>query len=86
MYYWSRDDGQTIDEVFEADIRTVPYFIEPQGEAVCWASDSSGYYTISEGSHPHLYFYPRLSPTDVVNKKNHPDKYSLEQFKLKFFC
>ena len=79
VYYWTRDEGQTIDEAFEADIRTVPYFIEPQGEAVCWAADSSGYYTLSEGSHPHLYFYPRLSPTDVQNKEINPDEFTLSQ-------
>lgn len=43
MYYWERDYGQTIEEAFETDIETVPYFIEPQGESVCWAFDSSGY-------------------------------------------
>lgn len=79
MYYWTRDDGQTIDEAFETAIRTVPYFVEPQGEAVCWAHDSSGYYTLSEGSHPHLYFYPRLSPTNVQHERINPDKFTLEQ-------
>ena len=79
MYYWTRDDGQTIDEAFETAIRTVPYFVEPQGEAVCWAHDSSGYYTLSEGSHPHLYFYPRLSPTNVQHERVNPDKFTLEQ-------
>lgn len=79
MYYWTRDEDQTIDEAFEADIRTVPYFIEPQGEAVCWASDSSGYYTLSEGSHPHLYFYPRLYPTDVKTENSYPYIFSLKQ-------
>ena len=79
IYYWSRDEGQTIEEAFEADIRTVPYFIEPQGEAVCWAADSSGYYTLSEGSHPHLYFYPRLYLTDVQYERNNPAKFTLSQ-------
>ncbi|VAX20235.1 5'-Nucleotidase domain protein, partial [hydrothermal vent metagenome] len=79
IYYWSRDEGQTIDEALEADIRTVPYVIEPQGEAVCWASDLSGYYTLSEGSHPHLYLYPRLYPTDVLIEESNPDVFSLGQ-------
>ena len=38
------------------------YIIEPQGEAVCWKWDQSGYFTLSEepGRHQaHLYFYPR---------------------------
>ena len=37
------------------------YVLEPQGEAVCWKWDQSGYFTISEESEnkpAHLYFYP----------------------------
>lgn len=39
------------------------YENEPQGEAVCWDTGSTGYYTVSEeleGIPTRLYFYPRL--------------------------
>ncbi len=79
LYYWPRDESQTIEDALADTLTKVPYLLEPQGEAVCWASDLSGYYTLSEGSHPHLYFYPRLSPTNVKNEKINLDSYSLDQ-------
>ncbi|MCP5061573.1 MAG: T9SS type A sorting domain-containing protein [Ignavibacteriae bacterium] len=79
IYYWNRNDGQTVEEAFEGSIKTVPYFKEPSGEAVCWVSDLSGYYTISEGWHPHLYFYPRLVTNIEMEEKSIPNNYRLEQ-------
>ena len=79
IYYWNRRDNQTIEEALLDTIKTVPYFKEPSGEAVCWASDLSGYYTISEGWKPHLYFYPRLVTNIEMEEKNIPNDYSLEQ-------
>ncbi len=78
IYYWVRKKNETIADVLNKVPITVPYFKEPQGEAVCWASDLSGYYTISEGAHPHLYFYPRLV-TSVKYKNNLSNKFELYQ-------
>lgn len=44
---------------------TLPYVIEPQGEAIGFAADGSGYFTLSErpsGTQVYLYFYPRRPP------------------------
>ncbi len=79
MYYWNTDGDQTIDEILSDSLIIVPYIREPQGEAVCWAADLSGYYTISEGSHPHLYFYPRIVNTIMPHGKNNPEKFKLNQ-------
>jgi len=79
IYYWERKNGKTIEEALMDEIRTVPYFQEPQGEAVTWASDSTGYYTISEGAYPHLYFYPRLTPTDVTRETSTLNNFNLGQ-------
>jgi len=79
IYYWKRENGETIEEALMDEIQIVPYFPEPQGEAVTWASDSTGYYTISEGSFPHLYVYPRLIPTDVSRVISLPHNFNLEQ-------
>ncbi len=71
MYYWCRTPGQSLSQVFENEPVTVPYTTEPQGEAVGWASDGMGYYTISEEARStpaHLYFYPRLTALVVTNE------------------
>ncbi len=72
IYYWNRTPEQTLSQAFENELITVPYVTEPQGEAVCWAADEMGYYTISEesGATPaHLYFYPRIT-SDVTNTED----------------
>ena len=79
IYYWERESDETIEETLMDDIQTVPYFQEPQGEAVTWASDSTGYFTISEGLFPHLYFYPRLFQTDVTTEIKTINNFGLEQ-------
>jgi hypothetical protein len=65
IYYWKRGEGQTIAHALAQPGQRVPYFLEPQGEAVAWKADGEGYYTLSEerfGIEAHLYFYPRLKP------------------------
>ena len=75
-YYWERNLGQNIDDVFENEPLSVTYSQEPQGEAICWKIDGMGYYTLSEeyaGIPAHLFFYPRVDnyislseiPTDL---------------------
>ncbi len=78
IYYWKKDSNKSIIDALQKTPETVPYVIEAQGEAVCWASDLSGYYTISEGLHPHLYFYPRLV-TGILKNDFNPNKFNLEQ-------
>ena len=71
MFYWSRTPEQSLPQVLVNDPVIVPYIPEPQGEAVCWASDGMGYYTISEegvGKPAHLYFYPRLTTLVSTNE------------------
>ncbi|MEO1653617.1 MAG: hypothetical protein AAFU64_08735, partial [Bacteroidota bacterium] len=46
------------------------YEFEPQGEAIAWASDGSGYFTISEeifGAEAQIYFYERSVPFGEIN-------------------
>jgi hypothetical protein len=58
IYYWLKTPEQNLWDVFNHSPITVPYIEEPHGEAVTWAYDAKGYYTVSEGR-AHLYFYPR---------------------------
>lgn len=63
IYYWKRGEGQSIAQALAQTPQRVPYFLEPQGEAVCWKADGKGYYTLSEerfGISARLYFYPRM--------------------------
>jgi len=69
IYYWERDPGVNLWEAFNYDPVILPYIPEVQGEAICWASDSMGYYTLSEEGlaiETHLFYYPRLDPSTVV--------------------
>jgi hypothetical protein len=64
IYYWTRSPGQNLRQAFEKTPVTLPYVLEPQGEAVGWKADGNGYYTVSEefrGLPARLYFYPRLN-------------------------
>lgn len=61
IYYWKRD-GQSIAELLMTEPTFVPYVIEPQGEAIAWKKDGSGFFTLSEEPREIeavLYFYRR---------------------------
>ena len=78
VYYWNRNDDESIAEILTKDPIILPYIQEPNGEGICWNSDASGYYTLSEGLHPQLYFYPRIS-TNISNNENYLSEYKLNQ-------
>ena len=78
VYHWYRDSNESVAEALKRIPKVLPYVKEPNGEGICWAPDSSGYYTFSEGLHPHLYFYPRVV-TNVSGEEIYPSKFKLEQ-------
>jgi hypothetical protein len=60
VYYWQRLEGKPVWEAMVTQPVALPYFPEPQGEAITWAHDEMGYFTLSEerGNIPaFLYFY-----------------------------
>jgi hypothetical protein len=62
LYYYQRQQGQTIAQALQNSYISLPYKMEPQGEAVTFAQDNSGYFTLSEkglATSVNLYFYPR---------------------------
>jgi hypothetical protein len=62
LFYYKRNTGQTIAESLDMLNAKPKYTIEPQGEAICFAADNSGFYTLSEkgfASWVNLYFYKR---------------------------
>ncbi len=64
IFYWRRKSAnQTINDLLQEAPMILPYVAEPQGEAITFAVDGSGYYTLSEENQnikPVLYFYKRL--------------------------
>lgn len=58
--YYKVRQGETIMEALSRNPDgNVPYKPERQGEAVAWAANGSGYYTLSEGTNQALYYYQR---------------------------
>jgi hypothetical protein len=82
IFYWQRDLSDTLWRVLTTQPDTLPYSMEPQGESVCWAGDDSGYYTLSEepyGLPAYLYFYPRLTGSNIKAKHNRTGSFHLKQ-------
>ena len=63
VYYWKKKPNESVINAMGKKTTKLPYIKEMQGEGVCWAVDSKGYFTISEKRKKqpcHLYFYPRI--------------------------
>lgn len=48
VYYYARKNNETMVEALQKDFINIPYQVEPQGEALTFAADNSGFYTLSE--------------------------------------
>ncbi len=62
ILYWKKPDSLSIQQVLLTRPILLNYKPEPQGEALAWSLDGSGFYTLSEsvdGERAKLYFYKR---------------------------
>jgi hypothetical protein len=62
LYYYTKNSNEAINETLQKAYLKIPYTLEPQGEAISFASDNSGFYTLSEqilNNPVSLYFYQR---------------------------
>jgi hypothetical protein len=62
VFRWPR---RAADAWFSVEPQLLPYVPEPQGEAIAWAADEMGYFTLSEvagGAPAILYYYPLPPP------------------------
>ncbi|MFM9837054.1 MAG: hypothetical protein ACKVOQ_02255 [Cyclobacteriaceae bacterium] len=62
VYYWKNNAGLPLSKLLLTEPALLAYKKEPQGEAICWARDGGGYYTLSEkaeGEIGKLLFYKR---------------------------
>lgn len=58
VYYWKRSSSaEPIWQTLQRTPSILPYTLEPQGEAIGFTIDGTGYYTVSEGVHAKLYYY-----------------------------
>ena len=66
VFMWSRDSTETIAQAFERQPVRLPYVPEPQGEAIAWNTDGTGYYVLSEARSvtPILYYYAEMDPSE----------------------
>jgi hypothetical protein len=58
-YLWQRRDGEGVAAALQRPPCGVPLPVEPQGEAIAFAADGKGYYTVSEGRHALIHFFGR---------------------------
>jgi hypothetical protein len=59
---WDRPAGEPLWHAFSGRQVQLPLADEPQGEAICFDSQGAGYFTISEGLHPPLYYFTPAAP------------------------
>jgi hypothetical protein len=62
IYYFEIKPGMSLSTVFTTTPAPVTYQVEPQGEAICYLDDNSGFFTLSEkafASTVKLYHYRR---------------------------
>lgn len=62
LYRYTRSGSESLEKTLQQAGKTLYYKIEPQGEAVAFAADNSGFYTLSEkgmSATVNLYFYKR---------------------------
>lgn len=63
VMYWQKKGDESIADLLKTPPTLLPYIFEPQGEAITWKPDGTGYYTLSERKYdvdPILYFYERV--------------------------
>jgi hypothetical protein len=63
VYYWTRNENETIEQALSRDPLILPYKPEPQGEAIGFHPNGKSYFTLSEkrfNIEPVLYRYNRM--------------------------
>jgi hypothetical protein len=59
---WERPAGTPLWRAFSDKPKAIPIASEPQGEAICFECKGRGYFTISEGKRPSLYYFGPAEP------------------------
>lgn len=70
VFYWKLEDGEPVDVIMNRKPKNLPYVREPQGEAIAWDKDASGYFTASEEMKIFdavLYYYKRMAVENITD-------------------
>lgn len=62
VYHYKRKANESIEQALQQNFTTLPYSIEPQGEAITFSNANTGFFTLSEkglSNKVDLYFYKR---------------------------
>ena len=62
IYYWKRNNSENLGALLQTSPIKLPYERESMGEAICWSTDGTGFYTLGEnskGERAQLLFYAR---------------------------
>ncbi|UIR57140.1 hypothetical protein LZQ00_04830 [Sphingobacterium sp. SRCM116780] len=62
IFYWERNPNESVLQTLAKKTTVIPYDPEPQGEAITFDRDGTGFYTISEspfGLKSYLYFFEK---------------------------
>lgn len=62
IYYWQRQNNESVVEMLKRTPELIQYKPEPQGESIAFHRNGSGFYTVSEKvkeKNPVIYFYKR---------------------------
>jgi hypothetical protein len=62
VWYWKNPNKKPLAEILKVKPIMIPYDLEPQGEAIAWAQNGSGFYTLSEkkkDKKSFLFYYKR---------------------------
>lgn len=62
VYHYTLPTGESLTVALQKEFKEIPYQTEPQGEALSFAADNSGFFTLSEkglANTVDLYFYKR---------------------------
>lgn len=48
IYYWKKATNESLEDLLKKQPKKLAYQPEPQGEAIAWKTDGTGFYTLSE--------------------------------------
>lgn len=66
---WHRPEGKPLWDAFEGECTSIELMPEPQGEAVCFDADMSGFFTLSEKPFQPIYYFRNVDSKEDPNRK-----------------
>jgi hypothetical protein len=74
IFYWERAPGTPLANIFLGQPCILPMGSEPQGEAIGFAADGSGFFTVSEGEGQPIYWFGRRPLAQTSEHRTNGDR------------